>query len=98
MTHALTIEVLRRAGCPLGPAEWRLSKARIAWVKETVAAWREAQREMDRRCDEAVDRLSEEEFERLCDEEQAKVSALLDQLREAAHHDRWPRELYFGGI
>jgi hypothetical protein len=72
--------------------------ARMAWARETAAALRKAQREMDDRCEEAVDRLSEEAFERLCDEEQAKVDALLLPLRAAADHDKWPRELHFGGI
>jgi TorA maturation chaperone TorD len=72
--------------------------ARAAWVKEAMAAWEKAQREMDRRCDEAVGQVSEEEFNRLFEAEQAKVCALLDQLRAAADHDQWPKHLYFGGI
>jgi hypothetical protein len=58
----------------------------------------EAQRARDERCGEAVDRLSEEEFERLCDEEQAKVDAIRAQLDAVIDEDRWPRDLYFGGI
>jgi ABC-type nitrate/sulfonate/bicarbonate transport system substrate-binding protein len=72
--------------------------ARQAWVRETAAALREAQRAMDQRCEAAVDRLSEEAFERLFDEEQAKVKAFLLPLRAAAERDVWPRELYWGGI
>jgi|tagenome__1003787_1003787.scaffolds.fasta_scaffold19516200_1 hypothetical protein len=72
--------------------------ARGAWVRETVAALRQAQREMDARCDEAAERLSEEEFERLYDEEEAKVDAFRAPLQAAAERDVWPRELYFGGI
>lgn len=33
--------------------------ARVAWVRETSGALREAQREMDHRCTEACERLSE---------------------------------------
>src|SRR5690242_3179061 len=50
--------------------------ARVAWVKETVDKWREAMRQMDERCIEAVDHLSEEAFERLFEAEQAKVDAI----------------------
>jgi hypothetical protein len=78
------------------PAERKA--ARAAWVRKTAAAWRAAQRAMDERCDAAVDRLSEEEFERLCDEEEAKVEAYRKPLKEAAEHDLWPKELYWGGV
>ena len=97
-----TIRILlgrgRKGLGPLDRQEWQRVAARTAWVTETLAAWAKAQREMDDRCSEAVERLSEEEFEHLFDAEQAKVSALLDQLRAAADHDRWPKELYWGGI
>jgi hypothetical protein len=72
--------------------------ARCAWVTATAAAWRDAQREMDERCGEAVGRLSEEDFERLCDTEQAKVDAARAPLQAAADRDEWPRELYWGGV
>ncbi len=71
---------------------------RVAWVHETVAAWGEAQREMDDRCTQAAARLSEEEFDRLFDQEQAKGDAIRAPLQAAADEDRWPRELYFGGL
>ena len=66
---------------------------RVAWVHETVAAWGEAQREMDDRCTQAAARLSEEEFDRLFDQEQAKGDAIRAPLQAAADEDRWPREL-----
>lgn len=75
------------------PAERRA--ARAAWARETAAKLREAQRQMDERCDEAVDRLSEEEFERLCDAEEAKVEAFRKPLKDAAERDLWPRALYW---
>lgn len=77
-------------------AEYR--EARGAWVRQTAAAWRAAQRRMDERCDEALDRLDEEAFERLCDAEQAKVDAFLVPLTDAARRDLWPRHLHWGGI
>jgi hypothetical protein len=71
---------------------------RQAWVRETAAALRAAQRAMDDRCMAAVERLSEEAFDRLVDEEQAKVCAILDQLNAVRDQDKWPPHLYFGGL
>jgi hypothetical protein len=73
-------------------------EARAAWAREAVAAWREAQREMDARLDAAVARLSEEDFERLCDEEGARVEALRAPLMAVKERDVWPRELYWSGL
>ena len=53
---------------------------------------------MDDRLGEAVDKLDEEAFERLCEAEFAKVDAIMAQLRAAIDEDKWPRELYLGGI
>jgi hypothetical protein len=64
-------------------------------VRGAVAELREAQRQMDERCDAAVDRVSEDEFNRIFDEEQAKVCAILDQLHAVRDHDRWPPHLYW---
>jgi hypothetical protein len=72
--------------------------ARAAWVRETAAKWRDAMRQMDDRCMEAVERLDEEAFDRLCDAEEAKVEAIRAQLQAVIDKDRWPKELYFGGI
>jgi len=72
--------------------------ARIAWVKRTGDAWLAAHRALDDRLGEAVERLSEEAFERLCEAEFARVDAMMAQLRAAVDEDRWPRELYVGGI
>jgi hypothetical protein len=97
---SVTILLGRGAGEmePLEPGEWKRVKARVAWVKETMAALAEAQRHMDKRCLAAVERVPDEEFHRIFDEEQAKVSAILDQLHAVRDHDRWPAELYFGGV
>ena len=72
--------------------------ARIAWARRTSAAWLKAHHEMDDRLGEAVEQLSEEEFERMCDAEEAKVDAMMAQLRAAIDEDKWPPELYFSGI
>ncbi|MGE5563029.1 MAG: hypothetical protein ACM3ZV_06925 [Bacillota bacterium] len=100
--RADTLEILLRRGRkgqgPLEPLEWKAVKARVAWVRETVEALREAQRHMDERCMAAVDRVPEAEFNRIFDEEQAKVSAILDQLNAVRDHDRWPEHLRCGGF
>ena len=102
MSARNTIRILlgrgRKGHGPLDPQEWHRVAARSAWVEETVAKWRAAQRAMDRRCQAAVSRMSEEEFERLCDEEEKKVEAFRGPLKEAAERDVWPRHLYFGGV
>ena len=84
------IQALLAGAAPLAECKAR----RVAWIEETAAAWREAQRAMDDRCGEAVERLSSEAFERLCDEEQAKVDAIRAPLEVAADRDLWPRHLY----
>ena len=78
------------------PAECR--EARAAWVKRTGDAWLAAHRELDDCLGEMADQLSEEELERLCEAEFARIDAIIAQLRAAVDEDRWPRELYFGGI
>lgn len=87
-----------RGAEPLDPAEWKRTAARVAWVRETTAALREAQREMDNRCTEAVGRLEEVAFNRLFEAEQAKVDAIRARLQAVIDHDRWPRHLHFSGI
>jgi hypothetical protein len=77
--------------------------ARCAWARETVAALRAADRKVDaaweRIFDALPDELSEEELEAIPDPpEQAEVDAIHAQIRAAIDEDRWPRELYFGGI
>ena len=98
MTAHTTIEMLRRGFECADAAEWRRKAARCAWVKGSMAALRQAQRQMDDICMAAVDRLSEEEFERLVEEEQAKVDAIRDPIDAVIERDEWPKHLYFGGI
>ncbi|MFL6830297.1 MAG: hypothetical protein ACJ8D5_06720 [Sphingomicrobium sp.] len=74
------------------------AQARAEWVRRTGDAWLEAHRALDDRLGKAVEHLSEEEFERLCDAEFARVDAMMAQLRAAVDQDKWPRELYWGGI
>jgi hypothetical protein len=69
--------------------------ARVAWVRETTGALREAWRQRDDRCTLACETLDEEAFERLFEAEEAKVEAIHSQLRAVADYDRWPRHLYW---
>jgi hypothetical protein len=87
------------------PADWRRKSARIAWVKDTVAALRAAQQKVDEAWDRMLealpDHLGEEELDALNlpdPPEQAEVDALHAQIRAVIDHDRWPRELYFGDL
>ena len=98
MTAESTIRMLASGVRTEDAAEWRRKAARCAWVKETMSALRQAQRQMDERCTAAVDRLTEEEFERLFDEEQAKVDAIRAPIDAVIERDEWPRHLYFGNI
>lgn len=85
--------------------------ARAAWVRETADKWHTAQRQMDERCCEVVGTMDGEArshagvhgehcsaFERFCDAEQAKVDVFYKPLRAVIDHDKWPRELYWGGV
>ena len=83
---------------PAHPGAPARKAARAQWALEQAAALDRAQRAMTERCCEAVDRLDEQAFEQLCEAEQAKVDAIKAQLDAAAYEDKWPRELYFGGI
>jgi hypothetical protein len=102
MSFEDTIRILLGRGAkrrePLDPAEWKRVKARVAWVRETIAALADAQARMHERCLAAVNRVPEEEFDRIVDEEQAKVCVCLDQLQAVRDHDLWPAHLYFGEI
>ena len=97
-----TIRILlgrgRKDGSALDPVEWRRVAARTAWVREVMGALRQAQREMDDRCDAAVATMSEADFDRLFEAEQAKVDAIRAQIDDVIEHDKWPKHLYFNGV
>jgi hypothetical protein len=102
MSAECTIAILLGRGrgglAPLNPAEWKCLKARVGWVRATVDALREAQRQLDKRCDAAVNRVSEKEFQRIFDEEHAKVEAIRADIVAVIERDEWPRDLSFAGI
>ncbi|MDQ3246935.1 MAG: hypothetical protein M3Q52_08630 [Pseudomonadota bacterium] len=72
--------------------------ARFAWIQKSTAQWREALRQMDDRCMEAISKLDEEAFDRLFEAEQAKVAAIRAQLQAVVDEGRWPPELHFNAI
>lgn len=98
--------------------------ARVAWVKESVAALRAAQQKVSEAWDRTLARLpddiSDAELEAMdltdppgrskpkgsigpqgpmeCLRREAEVDALWAKLNDVVQKDRWPRELYFGGL
>src|SRR4051812_35226298 len=99
-----SIKILQgRAGKgELDALEWKRVAARVAWVRETVAALRAAQQKVndgwDRMLDALPDDLSDEELEALNlpdPPEQATVDALHAQLQAVIKKDQWPRELHW---
>jgi hypothetical protein len=97
-----TIRILlgrgRKDGAALDPVEWRRVAVRTAWVREVMEALRQAQREMDDRCDAAVAELDEDAFNEVFEAEQAKVDAIRAQIDDVIEHDKWPKHLYFKGV
>lgn len=77
---------------------------RIAWVKQTMAKIRAA----DKAVDEAWNRLLDEMEEDGIDPDEADDppvfpeeevrDALMAQVEAVRDHDRWPKALYWGGI
>ena len=93
-----TIRMLQLGCQAADAAEWRRKQARVAWVRRTVAALREAQRECDAAWEALVRDVPEEridDVEILPPPEQAKVDALLGQIKAVIDRDEWPRELYW---
>ena len=103
MSFEQTIRRLKVGAAPVDADEWMRKDTRAAWTKKTVARLREAQE----RCDAAWDRLMKALPEDATDDqadavqpppEQAEVDALHALIDDVVQHDRWPRELYWGGI
>lgn len=77
--------------------------ARVAWVKATVTALRQAHRRVDDAWERMLaalpDDLDEEELDAIPPPpEQAELDAIHAQIRAVIDHDRWPRHLYFSRI
>jgi hypothetical protein len=104
-----TLRILLGSGArgqePLDPLEWKRIKARVAWVRETVAALRDAHQRVNaawgRMFDALPDDIDDEELEAMNlpdPPEQAEVDALHAALDAVIKKDRWPPHLYFGAL
>ena len=107
MTHKATIEALL-AGATQGAGDQdrrdgRVA-ARLAWVKERIAALEAAQQRADEAWFRIVDALpddfddDDDEPEAIPPPEQADVDAIHAELEAVRDHDRWPRELHWGDV
>ena len=105
MTTEATIEMLKRGHTAASAEEWRRQAARVAWIKATVAALRDAHRRVEEAWDRIFaalpDDIDDDELEAMNlpdPPEQAEVDALHAQIDAVIKHDRWPAHLYFGGL
>ena len=96
-----TLCALLSAGEPADPHK----AARYHWLHRTTQAWQDANSRVTEAWDRALaplpEDISDEELEALelpDPPEQAEVDALWAQLNDVIQHDKWPKELYFGGI
>ena len=94
------------AGARAGDSrEWRRKAARVAWVEEVSAKWRELHERVDSAWDRIFDALpddiDDDELEAMHipePPEQAELDALHAQIWAVIDHDKWPKHLYFGGV
>jgi hypothetical protein len=105
MNFAGTIKMLEYGMQIEDAAEWRRTAARVAWVRETVAALREAHQRLfaawDRMFDSLPDDIDDEELEAMNlpdPPEQAEADAIHALIEDVLQHDQWPAHLYFGGL
>jgi len=102
MKHFMnTLRALLEADEPADPRK----AARLSWLRLTAAAWQDANKRVhsawSRTLARLPDDISDEELEELelpDPPEQAEVDALWAQLNDVVQHDKWPKELYWGGI
>jgi hypothetical protein len=103
MSHEATIRALLDAAGH-GPGEQAKAKARVAarvaWVKEIMAALKAAQKRVDdawsRIFDALPNDLDEEELEAIPEpSEQAELDAIFAEIQAVRDHDRWPRHLHW---
>jgi hypothetical protein len=108
MTTSQTIAaLLAAAGEKAGEQarhESRLA-ARIAWVKERIAALKAAQQRVfdawDRILDALPDDIDDKELEAMDipdPPEQAELDSIHAELDAVRDHDQWPRKLHWGDI
>jgi hypothetical protein len=100
-----TIRMLQAGYRTRDREEWTRKQARVAWIKEIMAALRAAQERVDAARDRMLgalaDDIDDEELEELNlpdPPEQAELDAIHAQIDAVLEQDKWPRHLYFGGI
>ena len=106
MTHKATIEALLAGATQVaGDRDRREARvaARLAWVKERIAALEAAQQRADeawfRIVDALPDDLDDDEFEAIPPPpEQADLDAIHAELEAVRNHDRWPKKLHWGDV
>jgi hypothetical protein len=103
MTHETTIHALLASARPALDEQARADErraARVAWVHETMAALRAAQKRVDdawtRIFDALPDDLDEEDLEAIPEPpEQAELDRILTEIKAVCDHDKWPRHLHW---
>ena len=106
MTRKTTIEALLAAATQVaGDQDRREGRvaARVAWVKERIAALKAAQKRADEAWTRIVDALPDDDSDDDLEAgppppEQAELDAILAELDAVRHHDRWPKELHWGDV
>jgi hypothetical protein len=106
MTSKATIEALLAAATRVaGDQDRREARvaARVAWVKERIAALKAAQQRADEAWERIVDALpddvDDDELEASPPPpEQAELDAILAEIEAVRDHDRWPRKLHWGDV
>ena len=105
MTPEETVKaLLAAAGQVAGDREQQEARiaARVAWVKERIAALKAAQQRVFDAWDQILDALPEdiddEELEAMDipdPPEQAELDAILAQINDVRERDLWPKDLYW---
>jgi hypothetical protein len=106
MSSKATIEALLAAATRVaGDQDRREARvaARVAWVKERIAALKAAQQRADeaweRILDALPDHLDDDDREAIPDPpEQVELDAILAEIEAVRDHDRWPRKLHWGDV
>ena len=107
MTYKATIEALLAAATEVaGDRERREARvtARVAWVKERIAALKAAQQRADEAWARIVDALpddldDDDELDAIPPPpEQADLDAIHAELEAVRDHDRWPKKLHWGCV
>ncbi len=106
MTRKATIQALLASAAQVaGDQDRREARvaARVAWVKERIAALKAAQERADEAWTRIVDALPDDFDEDDLEAgppppEQVELDAIHAELDAVRYHDRWPKELHWGDV